>query len=104
MVCTSAADTDGHDRLKPAAKKFAQKFATGASVSKNNEGKDEIVVQGDCSDELVDFMSENAFFKDLPADNIEWCVSILLLQSGEILTGVQHRGEAQERAVERGNA
>jgi density-regulated protein len=31
--------------LKKAAKLFAQKFATGASVSKNPQGQDEIVVQ-----------------------------------------------------------
>jgi translation initiation factor 1 (eIF-1/SUI1) len=31
--------------LKKAAKLFAQKFATGASVTKNAQGFDEIVVQ-----------------------------------------------------------
>ncbi|KAL4245710.1 Translation machinery-associated protein 22 [Abortiporus biennis] len=33
--------------LKKVAKQFAQKFATGASVTKNPQGQDEIVVQGD---------------------------------------------------------
>ncbi|BFZ54219.1 Translation machinery-associated protein 22 [Savitreella phatthalungensis] len=57
--------------LKPAAKKFAQKFATGASVSKNNEGRDEIVVQGDVSEEVQEYMAADKFFKDVPADNVE---------------------------------
>ncbi len=39
--------------LKVAAKKFANKFATGASVTKNNQGLDEIVIQGDLR--FVDF-------------------------------------------------
>lgn len=33
--------------LKKAAKLFSNKFATGASVTKNNQGVDEIVIQGD---------------------------------------------------------
>jgi density-regulated protein DRP1 len=57
--------------LKPAAKKFANKFATGASVSRNNQGQDEIVVQGDVSDDLFDFMTEDKFFKAVPEDNID---------------------------------
>lgn len=32
---------------------FAGKFATGSSVSKNPQGEDEIVVQGDVGDEIV---------------------------------------------------
>ena len=39
--------------LKKAAKLFAQKFATGASVTKNPQGLDDITVQGDVSDEIV---------------------------------------------------
>ncbi|TIA91934.1 hypothetical protein E3P99_00875 [Wallemia hederae] len=42
--------------LKPAAKMFAQKFATGSSVTKNPQGKDEIVVQGDVTDEVEDML------------------------------------------------
>lgn len=42
--------------LKPAAKLFAQKFATGASVTKNPQGRDEIVVQGDVTDEVEDML------------------------------------------------
>lgn len=37
--------------MKKLAKTFALKFATGASVVKNAEKKDEILVQGDVSDE-----------------------------------------------------
>ncbi|KAG7665153.1 TMA22 [[Candida] subhashii] len=36
---------------KKLAKTFASKFATGASVTKNAEKKDEILIQGDVSDE-----------------------------------------------------
>ncbi len=39
--------------LKKAAKFFAQKFATGASVSKNAQGNEEIVIQGDVTEEVV---------------------------------------------------
>ncbi|CUM62841.1 uncharacterized protein PRCAT00000399001 [Priceomyces carsonii] len=37
--------------MKKLAKTFASKFATGASVTKNAEKKEEIMVQGDISDE-----------------------------------------------------
>lgn len=43
--------------LKKAAKLFASKFATGSSVSKNPQGQDEIVVQGDVGDEVVSCMA-----------------------------------------------
>lgn len=39
--------------LKKAAKLFAGKFATGSSVSKNPQGEDEIVIQGDVGDDIV---------------------------------------------------
>ena len=39
--------------LKKAAKMFAGKFATGSSVSKNPQGEEEIVVQGDVGDDIV---------------------------------------------------
>ena len=44
--------------LKKAAKLFANKFATGSSVSKNNQGLDEIVVQGDLQSEIFDLIRE----------------------------------------------
>ena len=44
--------------LKKAAKLFAQRFATGGSVTKNAAGIDEIVVQGDVSQEIYDMIAE----------------------------------------------
>ncbi|VDC02536.1 unnamed protein product [Peniophora sp. CBMAI 1063] len=44
--------------LKKAAKLFAQKFATGASVTKNAAGIEEIVVQGDVSQEVFDMIDD----------------------------------------------
>ena len=44
--------------LKKAAKNFASKFACGSSVVKNNQGNDEIVVQGDVSEDLYDYILE----------------------------------------------
>lgn len=44
--------------LKKAAKLFAQKFATGASVTKNAAGIEEIVVQGDVSQEIFDMIDD----------------------------------------------
>lgn len=43
-----AADID----LKKAAKFFANRFATGSSLSKNPQGEDEIFIQGDVADEV----------------------------------------------------
>lgn len=42
--------------LKPAAKFFANKFATGASVAKNAQGEDEIQIQGDVAYEVEELM------------------------------------------------
>lgn len=57
--------------LKKAAKLFAQKFATGASVTKNPQGQDEIVVQGDVSAEIVEMIEDGVgILKDVPKDNI----------------------------------
>ncbi|RKP22336.1 translation initiation factor SUI1 [Syncephalis pseudoplumigaleata] len=42
--------------MKKAAKLFANKFACGSSVTKNNQGKDEIVVQGDVTDDVRDLI------------------------------------------------
>ena len=38
---------------------FANRFACGSSVAKNNQGQDEIVVQGDFSDELHNLILSN---------------------------------------------
>ncbi|KAH7887242.1 translation initiation factor SUI1 [Phlebopus sp. FC_14] len=58
--------------LKKAAKFLAQKFATGASVTKNAQGQDEIVVQGDVSDDVLELIESGAgVFKGVPAANVE---------------------------------
>lgn len=57
--------------LKKAAKFFAQKFATGASVTKNPQGNDEIVVQGDVSGDIVDMIEDGVGpLKGIPSDNV----------------------------------
>ncbi|KAI0197772.1 translation initiation factor SUI1 [Astrocystis sublimbata] len=55
--------------LKKVAKEFGKKFATGSSVTKVPSGGEEIVVQGDVSDEIEEFLLEK--YKDIPEDNIE---------------------------------
>lgn len=42
--------------MKKMAKQFASKFATGASVSKNAEKNDEVVIQGDVCNEVEEFL------------------------------------------------
>mmetsp|Transcript_2958 Transcript_2958/g.3292 ORF Transcript_2958/g.3292 Transcript_2958/m.3292 type:complete len:190 (-) Transcript_2958:1807-2376(-) len=44
--------------MKKLAKTFASKFATGASVTKNAEKKEEIIVQGDVSDEAKEYIEK----------------------------------------------
>ncbi|KAG1837497.1 translation initiation factor SUI1 [Suillus subalutaceus] len=57
--------------LKKAAKFLAQKFATGASVTKNAQGLDEIVVQGDVSDDVLELIEGGAGpLKGVPAENV----------------------------------
>ncbi|RNJ57171.1 Translation machinery-associated protein 22 [Verticillium nonalfalfae] len=55
--------------LKKVAKDLGKKFATGSSVSKLPSGGSEIVVQGDVSDEIEEFLLEK--YKEIPEDNIE---------------------------------
>ncbi|ODV83378.1 hypothetical protein CANARDRAFT_30004 [[Candida] arabinofermentans NRRL YB-2248] len=43
--------------MKSLAKTFASKFATGASVTKNAEKKDEVVIQGDVGDEVEAYLT-----------------------------------------------
>ncbi|EJD38214.1 density-regulated protein DRP1 [Auricularia subglabra TFB-10046 SS5] len=58
--------------LKKAAKALAQRFATSASVSKNPQGQDEIVVAGDVADDVLDIIEETgAVFKGIPEDVCE---------------------------------
>lgn len=57
--------------LKKAAKLFAQKFATGASVTKNLQGLEEIVVQGDVSGDIVEMIEDGVgILKGVPKDNV----------------------------------
>lgn len=59
---------------KKVAKEFGRKFACGSSVVKAAAGGEEIVVQGDLSDDILDFIVDK--YKDVPEDNIE---QVLLL-------------------------
>lgn len=51
------------------AKDLGKKFATGSSVTKIPGGGEEIVVQGDVSEELEEFLVEK--YSEVPEDNIE---------------------------------
>ncbi|KIO21056.1 hypothetical protein M407DRAFT_15868 [Tulasnella calospora MUT 4182] len=71
-------ETFGID-LKKATKALAQKFATGSSVTKNPQGQDEIVVQGDVSDDVFEIIEQageggggqlGTLFKAVPIDNV----------------------------------
>ncbi|KAJ1808352.1 Translation machinery-associated protein 22, partial [Coemansia sp. RSA 2598] len=55
--------------LKKTAKEFANHFACGGSVSKNPQGQDEIVVQGDFSNEILQIILKK--HPSVPQDNIE---------------------------------
>lgn len=44
--------------MKKLSKTFASRFATGASVTKSADGKDEIVIQGDVGDEVEQYLSD----------------------------------------------
>lgn len=56
--------------LKKVAKDFGKKFATGASVTKLANGESEIVVQGDVSEEIEEFLLEK-WGDVIPEDNVE---------------------------------
>lgn len=51
------------------AKDLGKKFATGSSVTKLPSGGEEIVVQGDVSPEIEEFLVEK--YKEIPEDHIE---------------------------------
>jgi density-regulated protein DRP1 len=58
--------------LQKAAKLFAQRLAAGASVAKNMQGQDEIVVQGDVTDEIKAMISEQVdVLKGVSEGNVE---------------------------------
>ncbi|SCU91426.1 LADA_0F09890g1_1 [Lachancea dasiensis] len=60
--------------MKKLAKTFASKFATGCSVSKNAEKKEEIVIQGDLADEAEAYIHkllEEKGMKDVKVEQID---------------------------------
>lgn len=57
--------------MKKLSKTFASKFATGASVTKNAEKKEEITVQGDVSDEAKDYLEKLLQEKGLDEVKVE---------------------------------
>jgi density-regulated protein len=69
VTAVSGLEAFGLD-LKKVAKDFGKKFATGSSVTKTAAGGEEIVVQGDVSEEIEEFLVENYEGK-VPEDNIE---------------------------------
>jgi density-regulated protein len=69
VTAVSGLEAFGLD-LKKVAKDFGKKFATGSSVTKTASGGEEIVVQGDVSEEIEEFLVENYDGK-VPEDNIE---------------------------------
>ncbi|KAH8820299.1 translation machinery-associated protein 22 [Xylogone sp. PMI_703] len=68
VTAVSGLEAFGLD-LKKVAKDFGKKFATGSSVTKTASGGEEIVVQGDVSDEIEEFLLDK--YKEIPEDNIE---------------------------------
>jgi density-regulated protein len=69
VTAVSGLEAFGLD-LKKVAKDFGKKFATGSSVTKTAAGGEEIVVQGDVSEEIEEYLVENYDGK-VPEDNIE---------------------------------
>jgi len=67
VTAVSGLEAFGLD-LKKVSKDFGKKFATGSSVTKTASGGEEIVVQGDVSDEVFDFLVDG---KLVPEDNVE---------------------------------
>lgn len=55
---------------KKIAKELGKKFATGASVTKNPAGGEEITVQGDVNEDVLDWLLEVHGDK-VPEDNVE---------------------------------
>ncbi|MDI1491330.1 MAG: Translation machinery-associated protein 22 [Ramalina farinacea] len=67
VTAVSGLEEHGHD-LKKVAKDWGKKFATGSSVTKTASGTDEIVVQGDNSDDIFDIVVD---VLKVPEDNVE---------------------------------
>ena len=58
--------------MKAAAKGMASKFAAAASVSKLSDGSglEEILIQGDCADELIEYITKE--FPTITEEHIEF--------------------------------
>ena len=56
--------------LKKVSKEFGKKFATGSSVTKTASGTEEIIVQGDVSEEIEEFLQDK-WPGVIPEDNVE---------------------------------
>lgn len=52
------------------SKEFGKKFATGSSVTKTASGGEEIIVQGDVSEEIEEFLQDK-WPGVIPEDNVE---------------------------------
>ena len=70
VTAVSGLEAHGLD-LKKVAREFGKRFATGSSVTKTASGGEEIVVQGDLSDEIFEMVTE--VYEGIPEDNVE-CV------------------------------
>ncbi|KAI9769712.1 MAG: Translation machinery-associated protein 22 [Geoglossum simile] len=70
VTAISGLEAHGLD-LKKVAKELGKRFATGSSVTKVPSGGEEIVVQGDLSDEVYEWITGT--YEDVPERNIE-CV------------------------------
>ncbi len=55
--------------IKKVAKDFGKKFATGSSVTKIPGGGEEITVQGDLSEDILEFLIDK--YEEVPEDNVE---------------------------------
>lgn len=69
VTAVSGLEAHGMD-LKKVAKEWGKKFATGSSVTKTASGGEEVVVQGDNSDEIWDWVVDVG---GVPEGNVE-CV------------------------------
>lgn len=67
--------------LKEAQRFFAQKFSCGASVT----GEDEIIIQGDFTDDIIDVIQEK--WPEVSIWNIRICRNKFLKQVASVLFG-----------------
>ena len=69
---TAIAGLEAHGlELKKVSKELGKKFASGCSVTKTAAGTEEIILQGDLSDDVFDFIVQK--YAEVPEGNLE-CV------------------------------